>query len=794
MAMECTINRLMGWITFRIHWFIGILVLVLLPLKGASQNSDVAKWAIEGTQLRKGDDPFMQQLYWDINDGPMQQKLRHIRPFPVGVVYYQQREDDFEAVIKEFRTIKELGFTALKQLKLDSPENPVGFNEKVFHAAIEEGLSPWYYGKGGWEHIDRELLGKLNMKMPSTAENLPIIQSDPRMIAYQNGVWHKRVDKMSQKPEKPKGMGEPGRNNPWLPERLIAPFSIWLKKEYEVLDSLRSAWNLGFTDTREFATFKEAAASMKGTGFDGYGNGEGPKVHDFRRYRDAMKFQSELIVQNYQETMDLYYQWDFEEPERTGGHQIFENQAMNAWDLEGQARTAALGGSFYASVHLPHHFFLIDNEVTRPVYWQARIIADMFKGGWAATWESTGGPTQWSGHEGYTVDGKTMSQLFVSYLAAGLKGVGIWMWNSRGEGWEVGEYALTDIQGEPSDRAIVAGNFSKKLQEYRFELWDSQDEPVVGVLYSWENEAILGRLSLGAYDMNTPVYKTDRDTKFRQYHTEGRLGISRALTNSNIPFEYVTERNLEEGLANRYPVIYLPYILALDDNHVKILKKYVAQGGRLVADFPVLMLDNYGRLNKHRTGSDFEELFGLQVADYYNAFNRNIVFEGDTLRNTQYGQLKLTKAKAINTFENGLPAVTSNRYGKGEAVLLNFEASRGIYKAGNTKMEDILTFYSLGEMRPPFEVTGEKNSFTMRRAAPKADHYFILNDGAKETISIKSDVIGYGKVINVYTEQVLEKTDTGFRVAIPARSGVWIRAEKRDTKNHFISPIEPTSN
>ena len=487
--------------------------------------------------------------------------------------------------------------------------------------------------------------------------------------------------------------------------------------------------------------------------------------------------------------MDLFYQWDAEEPERTGGHQIFENQAMNTWDLEGQARTAAIGGSFYASIHLPHHFFLIGNEVTRPVYWQARIIADMFKGGWAATWESTGGPTQWSGHEGYTVDGKTMSQLFVSYLAAGLKGVGIWMWNSRGEGWEVGEYALTDIQGKPSDRAIVAGKFSKKLQTYRFELWDAQDEPMVGILYSWENEAMLGRLSLGAYDMNTPVYKTDRDTKFRQYHTEGRLGITRALTNNNIPFEYVTERNLEEGLAARYPVIYLPYILALDHKHVRILKDYVAQGGRLVADFPVMMLDNYGRLNKHRVGSDFEELFGLQVADYYNSFNRNLVFEGDTLRNIQYGQVKLTRAEAINTFSNGMPAVTRNSYGKGEAVLLNFEASRSTYVPGNHKMEDILTFYTMGAIRPSFEVIGEKNSFTMRRSAPKADHYFVINDGTKETVTIKSDVIRYGKVVNVYTGEVLSKTDTGFSLTVPERSGVWIRAEKRDKKNHFISPI-----
>ncbi|MEM6380064.1 MAG: beta-galactosidase trimerization domain-containing protein, partial [Bacteroidota bacterium] len=662
--------------------FLLLLLSITSTYLWSQTNYQADTWAIRGTQLRQGEDPWLQSLYWKLNDSPMQQKLRNLRPFPVGVVYYQQRGDQFEDAKSEFKIIRDLGFTALKQIQLKAPYNPEYFRNSVFHMAVDSGISPWYYGKGGWENITEELLSKLEINISLTSVNMPEIQAHPKMITYQKKVWHDRIERMGQKPQKPKGMGEPGRNNPWMPERLLPPFAEWLEKEYKNLETLQEAWNCGYTGTCTFKSFQQAANQLLGTNFDQYGNGTGRKVHDFRRYRDAMKFQSELIVENYQNTMDLYYKWDPEEPERTGGHQIFENQAVNAWDLEAQAKTASIGGSFYSSIHLTHHFFLIENEIMRPVYWQARTVADMFKGGWAATWESTGGPTQWSGHQGYTVDGQTMSQLFVAYLAAGLKGIGLWMWNSRGEGWEVGEYALTDIQGAPSDRAVVAGKFSQKLQEQRFELWDAVDEPTVGILYSWENEAMLGRLSLGAYDMNTPVYKTDRDLQFRQFHTEARLGLSRALTNNHIPFEYLTERDLDAGLAARYPVIYLPYIVALDDRHVKLLKDYVAQGGRLVADFPLLMLDNYGRLNKQLDNSDFVEIFGLQTADYYHSFNRAIVFHGDSL-NTQYGALKLKGAKVQDRFENGLPAVVRHSYGKGEAVLLNFEASRLTYLPGN---------------------------------------------------------------------------------------------------------------
>jgi beta-galactosidase len=756
------------------------MAFALLSLRGLPAQADTGEhgpYEISGTQAREGDDPYLTELYWSLNDSPMQQRLRRIRPLPVGVVYYQQRDEGYAEAKEEFETIRDLGFTALKQVLLWDPDNPEGYDERVFRAAIDAGISPWYYGKGGWADITPELVGELGIELDPIPENMPAIQSDPRIIEYQRHVWHERVSRMDEKPPKPKGMGEPGRNSPWMPERLIGPFADWLEEQYGSIGALEEAWNCGFIGSCDYADFTTAARELLGSDFDEYGNGTGKKVKDFRRYRDAMKFQSELIVENYQRTMDLYYDWDPDEPERTGGHQLFENQAMNTWDLEGQAKTAAIGGSFYSSIHLTHHLFLADNEIMRPVYWQARTIADMFKGGWAAVWESTGGPSAFSGYQQNTVDGGTMAQLFTAYLAAGLKGIGVWMWNSRGEGWEVGEYALTDVQGDPAERAIVAGRFAERMQENRFELWEALDEPTVGILYSWENDATLGRMSLGQYELNTPVYATDHDAQYRQYHSQGRLGVSRALMNHHVPFEYLTERDLSAGLAGRYPVIYLPYMVTLSAEHREILKQYVADGGRLVADFPVFMLDTYGRLNKQREGSGFPELFGFQVGDYQHTFNRPLELLGEELY-TLYGDLKLKGAEVIETFAGGVPAVVRHAYGEGEVLLFNFEAGRQTFRPGNDAMEAFLTYHTLGDHRPPYAVSGASSSTVTRRSAPEADHYFILNDGAAETITVTSDVIDYGEAVNVYSEEVLPPTPGGFSVEVPERTGVWVRVEK----------------
>ncbi len=758
---------------------IRICLLLLLFTFCTKDSSLDNQYDLSGSWYPGGEDPYLLGAYLDLNCSPMQEKLRNIRPFPVSVVYYQQQTDNLDSIRKEFRTIRSLGFTGLKQIQLVHPGNPENFRQQVFHMALDEGLSPWYYGKGGWDAITDDLLDSLGIEQNYTPGNRQIIQEDPRMMEYQQNLMRRRIERLPYKPSRPKGMGEPGRNSPYLPERLIPHFALWLKEHYGSLDTLKAAWNAGFTGDLDISSFLEAAAEMKALYEDEYGFRWGKKSWDFRRVRDAMRFQADLVVDHYWETMKMFTEWDPIEPERTGGHQLFENQAINGWDLEGQAKAAAIGGSFYSSIHLTHHFFLVEGEYLRPVYMQARTIADMFKGGWAATWESTGGPTQWSGMHNLTVDSGLITQLALSYIAAGLKGIGIWTWNSRGEGWEAGEYALTDIQGKPSGRAEALGLISARLQEQRFELWESFDEPLVGILYSWENEAILGRLSMGSYPLSTPVYHTDRDRRFRQYHSQARIGISRALMNAQIPFEYVTERDLAYGLAQRYPVIYLPYMLAMKEETLDLLKEYVAQGGRLVADFPLYMLDTFGKLNKQKMGSDFEQLFGFQTADYFHTGNAPKSLEGLSL-DSQFGKIKLSHARVIRSFNDGSPAILSSSFGEGQTLVFNFEAGRSVFQPGRSDWESLICRYLLGDYRPPFEVESHGNVMVYRRSSPAADHYFIINEGQQTEVKLFSDVLHYLKARDIIRDQTIPVDKGRIRVQVPGHSGSWIRVTKED--------------
>ncbi|NJK84965.1 MAG: hypothetical protein HC906_02310 [Bacteroidales bacterium] len=157
----------------------------------------------------KSDDPYLKNLYLSLNRSPMQERLRNLKPFPVGVVYYQQRGDNLDSAKKEFEVIKNLGFTALKQVQLQSPHNSEDFEKEIFHAAVETGICPWYYGTGGWKNITQQMVDSLGINVTCNAENMPYIQSHPAMISFQDQFWHQRIDKMHIKPLKPKEWENP---------------------------------------------------------------------------------------------------------------------------------------------------------------------------------------------------------------------------------------------------------------------------------------------------------------------------------------------------------------------------------------------------------------------------------------------------------------------------------------------------------------------------------------------------------------------------------------------------------
>ena len=710
-------------------------------------------------------DPFLHRLYDQLHQSPVQEKFRRLAPMPAGVVYVQQPGEGEAEMRRHFQTMKRLGFNALKQI-LPRPDWTI---ERIARIALEEGIIPWWYGEGGYEAITDELLRKLNI--PSTLPREQVI-SHPEMVRYQHNLLQNRIqateDFIRKSPDKKflrvtsvaydPEIGGRGLELNTKGEEL---FIGWLRETYKTVDSLNQGWNLthaglALSEQRVFSDWDDVARNWRNvTG------------REYRHVRDILRFKVEHNLRNIRESARQFQAFDKNAPYRGGGEiGLFNPIAWYGVDMEGIADVLTDYGSFYPSMHFSWHYGQVGYELTRSFYQQASLMNDLFKGGWTGGWESTGGPQQVDGERsstdrnGYFVGAGELLQLYLSQLAAGFRGFGIWCWNARSAGKEGGEYSLLDRNGQVTERAVELGKLAQAMQRYRFELWEARKEPVVGVLYDWENEALWAAMSIPGRDY------------FREKPMQARVGVARALMNANVPFEYVTPDDLKKGLAPRYRVLYLPGMFCLRTDLMPVLTRYVQDGGRLVMDLPGGGFDQFSRVLSTGKGSPFEQLFGLTLDDFQYAGTNRSLSIGTYRLDGFVMNASPTRARTLQSYSSGRPAILEHTLGRGKAVLIGYEASGHCFRPGNTAGEALLRQHALGAHTAPFSCPGV---LAYRLAGSKADHYFLLNDGNATSVRFSSNQFRYKGMQDAITGAPLPP---GQPIRVEGHSGRWIRMEK----------------
>ena len=709
--------------------------------------------------MAQGDQEYLPDIYDKLHHSKRQQDFKSIRPMPAGVVYIQHPGEGEGEMREHFRLMKKLGFNCLKQIMTV----PGWELEDVQLIALEEGIIPWWYGEGGWEPITGDLIKKLGLpKNLSPAE----LRSHPKMRKYQERVLKERILKFkAQRKENGDIIRTSSRAfDPTVGGRGIALsdkgkelFTEWAREYYGTIDKLNFAWNLRhhglgkpFTSWENFDADWEQQVSHR----------------EYRNKMDIFRFKYMRGLDNIRKRVETIYAFDNNIPYRGGGEMsLFLPAAYMGVNMEGIADVMKDYGSFYPSTHLSWHFNRSDNEVVRPFYMQASLMNDYFKGGWSGGWESTGGPQQFDGEKNssdlnsYYVDGGTILQLFMSQMAAGFKGFGIWCWSVRSAGKEGGEYSLLDRNNQPTDRAVRLGMMGKAMEKYRDEIWGARKEPTVGVFVDWNNDAAWGAMSVRGRD------------SFRMFPVEARIGVSRALMNANIPFEHVTADDLKNGLAARYKVIYLPAVIALDRDVLNVLEEYVKGGGRLVLDLPGGKFDQYTTLLPTGENSQFARIFGMTLDNYqFSGSNKTLGLQGKEWTGFVADMTPGT-ATVKAYYSTGKPGISENQYGNGTAVLLGLDLSHQCFRPGNIQAEQMLVTNVLGEkLKSPYSCEG---ALVYRLSAPSADHYFFINDGPAKTVVFRSDLT-YKNASDALTGEVVDLKS----LRLEADDARWVRMGK----------------
>ena len=587
-----------------------------------------------------------------------------------------------------------------------------------------------------------------------------------------------------------------------------------------------------FVSTAELeapANFTAAAALLAAPGLQGPGWAEGPGFfapwgfsaadRDFRRYMDAMRFRGEMHAVNERAAASASLAWDPDAPVRCGGEtMLLSNQPHNGWWRQGLAKVAAEFGGFYDSMHLPWHYVLgnerlkspevaneYDVDITVQILARA-IFSDLqYPNQWAGAFESTGGPAILSAGQGMTVDAAQIRRLMLTYTAVGLKGIGLWAWNSRWHGLEGGEYSLTDRQGMPSDRAIEAGKVAAALQSNRFELWDATERPLVGILRSYTNEAVWARLGSS---MILPVSCAvsgcaDRQRERPYRPTKSMLGYARVLSALSIPWRFVSEEQFGDSAfgAMNLSTIIIPAAVALKRSTLPLILKYVEAGGHVIADQPFVLFDEDGNTVNHAR-TTIPTIFGTIVQDYFdtsNGYEKTATLESGQSLSVHgiYGQIATDKKNANWTVESdGWVSRTSNRMKAGAATLFNYELGQKLFgetqrlrfdpgvSLATSELQNAILL-SLGNRMPWVIESDTIAPVIIRRKVREMDFLFAMNRAASPcSAQLVVRQSAYKKIVDVLDPNTTiqfnnHRSNLSVSILLDFKPGemIWLRAE-----------------
>ncbi|WP_281273410.1 beta-galactosidase [Cohnella lupini] len=261
-----------------------------------------------------------------------------------------------------------------------------------------------------------------------------------------------------------------------------------------------------------------------------------------------------------------------------------------------------------------------------------------------------------------------------------------WTWRSMLGGEEQYIFGLVDHDGEPGWKY---GEFKQIAEEFNL-LKDyglpRDASPEIAVAYSFE--------SLKVAAGNKSFYKTD--------YTEQVLQAYETLELSNLDCNIV---NLRRMLLS-YKLLIVPGHAIMDDDSAATIRSYVENGGTVVMTAYSAKVDAHNRVFDSPLPGALSDVFGIRIGAFARTRSHTPSENAGGLEKTElrlererpvivlgqeryeppidyYEMIETKTAETEAFFDNTLersPAVTRNRYGKGEAIYVAIPASTAFLK------------------------------------------------------------------------------------------------------------------
>lgn len=332
-------------------------------------------------------------------------------------------------------------------------------------------------------------------------------------------------------------------------------------------------------------------------------------------------------------------------------------------------------------------------------------------------------------------------------LAHGAKGICVYHSYPMMWGYESSGYGVLNPDGSSTDRFRELSRVVKIFEEYE-DLF-TKVRPLKAECAMLYNKYVYRLLWVLQEDTaRTP--------------SASMLGVYRVLFKYNIPVDFISVRQLEEGYYS-YRLLVAPFSIAVSEGLARGLRSFVSGGGTLLVDSRFGWFREDGWVDSEIPAYSLKDLLGARESSCRSLTAEgaplNIVTEaipglriGDTIRAWHYLETLeavSSSARVLATAEGGQPVALLNNFGRGVAVWVGTSLGLSYESTQDPGSEKLLVgLAELAGVRPPVSVD-PPGSLEVRVLTSGSEQLVIAinHSRAKVTAKLKfSELLGITKL------------------------------------------------
>ena len=424
-------------------------------------------------------------------------------------------------------------------------------------------------------------------------------------------------------------------------------FITWLKKKYGTIEELNKAWATQRW-SRRLNSFEDVDLPLA--------DGPGPP----ERYLDLHRYWSDVTVARLRE-LDAIRQHNM--PDIPAISNLWDTAPRRGFDYLSTYKSYVSYGAegFYPSDPISGAFgaLMTKGDLATPMWFNEFVAGG---GGY------------------YGTPGRSRMYAYLG-LMMGAQGTLAWTFTSHLGGEEQALFGLLDHDGTPSWKVDEFARISTEFRQLSQLGFPRYTHPEVAIAYSFD--------SFVDSHPNGPSNTTLQ--YFKPSYTEQVQGAFEPFFRENIDTAII---NIGHDSLSPYKLVVVPADYVMDAASAKALRDYVSGGGTVLMTAFSAKVDEHGQWFDTPLPGRLSDVFGLRTSQFYQP-DEMPEFElgGKNVKASirYYEVLETHTAQTLATFSNipgHPPAVTVNRYGKGQAIYLAAPAQssligpivRGLYE------------------------------------------------------------------------------------------------------------------